>query len=421
MPKLRPAFAPSIFISGSNLSPLSAPLQCHQTAPRCTRLRLSPRATQSADISPPILSPNLEHYETAVGHPVVHRYISDEGSSYALWYSVASPASNQSDPDISDSIALAISDDGRSFSRVPGPLDRSAVLTPNTSDWWTFDTLSVSTGSVVVSSATRVRADAAVFYLYYYGHAAEHVIDTPQQPVTRIGLAISKDGEHFSRIEGEYPSGAVLEAADAPAFDDGLVSSPTVIQLARPPTQGLSSLLGNASRSSGIQYVMHYHGRSRGTPLGPPAIGRAVSKDGLLFQRTNGGQPVVPRPDTIPPSWAVGGVCNPCVLHRDASDASAPFLMFVEVWDLDGRRRIAACESTDCESWGELELVLEPAASGAWDDGGVAQPCVVEDELGRIRLYYVGWHEGHENASAIGLAESLGSDWRGLRRIAPIQ
>lgn len=58
--------------------------------------------------------------------------------------------------------------------------------------------------------------------MYYFGgdHEEEEVggsgdgsVSTIKGTKLRIGVAVSQDGFYWSRVEGEYPSGAVLEAA----------------------------------------------------------------------------------------------------------------------------------------------------------------------------------------------------------------
>lgn len=393
-----PAFcAPIVLPSLRHRGVLS---RCPRSAPLCTAP--PPAVHTSGLVLRPSTSPRFD--SGALSNPVVHRYLSDSGHQFVMWYSGRprswSSASLAPPGTLSGFAGLAMSDDGLVWERVSGPLEQESVLAPN-EDWWTFDTVHLAVGSVAIDSSDIVRADAGVYFMYYSGGSREKVnIGGSKLSGARmaVGVAISKDGEHFTRIEGDHPSGAVLQRGEPGSFDELFVAGPCVIR-PRKPLRG------------GWKYVMHYFTLDERS--GRFAVGRALSKDGLTFSR-GGDAPALTGEGA---EFAVKGVSRCCVVER----GEGRFVMFVECVDGEGVHRIAMCESDDCEKWGELQVVLEPGDGDAWDAAGVSHPNAVAVDDGKMRLYYVGKGRDHDvergQGTCIGVAESDGEDWTTLRRI----
>lgn len=305
---------------------------------------------------------------------------------------------------------MALSSDGLTWKRVKGPLDNGGVLNPNSEDWWAFDTIHTSCGSVLLTHGTRVRTDGGVYLMYYTGGDTERMPISEDVKITggrtRIGVALSKDGEHFTRIEGEYPSSALLDVGDPPSFDDLFVAAPHVIYDPDAPPSA--------------RYVMYYHGANVCDRRF--CIGRATSRDAFTFTRNPARKAVVSAasktqvPDDMP--WAEKGVCRPCVVQRGQL-----WVMFLEVIGLDSKHRIAMSESEDGIKWGPLVLVLDVGEPGEWDAAGVSHPCaVVPDDDDGVIIYYVGRREDHDidggRGTNIGMAQSIGPDWTQLERVS---
>lgn len=272
-------------------------------------------------------------------------------------------------PDQASTIHLATSPDGLVFTPIEGP-HAGAVLAKNEEQWWAFDTAHVALGDVVSGSSARVRADGDVVFLYYTGFSAA------MEPATKlragdgkIGVALSKDGQHFSRLEGELPSGAVLEG-DPDAFDAAGVFSPCICSI-------------------GAKTVMHYHTYSDKTGY---QIGRAESDDGISFRKTG---PVLLAGD---PNFLSGGALNPCVVKSEKG-----YMMFVEAVSA-GRSGIALCESDDSKNWGPLKLVLDDSHTSE----GTGSPYTLPMSDGSLRLYYTRYEGNH---CSLAFAESQGTDW----------
>lgn len=312
----------------------------------------------------------------------------------ALWPN----ASNVPPGTLGGYIGLALSSDGLHWSKVDRPL-----LDPN-EDWWWFDTTHLTVGSVLLDANQKVRSEGGVYLMYYAGgdmrkatlRLAANTVENVPGVLMNVGLAISKDGEHFTRMEGELPNGAIFDGDMAGGM---FVSAPDVVRIEK----------GNRE-----QYVMHYMTFSEdGSGF---KVGRAVSDDAFVFRR-DGDADVLGRIENRF-AFAERGVRRCRVVPRGNK-----YVMFVEVVDGQDVHRIAATESRDARNWGNLQLVLGPSkADDAWDAGGVSHPCAVVMEDGSVRLYYVGTSKGGGAAGArgtsIGVAQSVGGDWNKFERIA---
>lgn len=364
-------------------------------------------ARQATSGPHPVISPSRKSdvNEFALSSPIVHRYTTDDGAHFAMWYTTHFDESEDGSEASKDMVFLATSDDGATWNRVAGPLSNGAVLTTNKDQWWAFDTTRVSVGSVLYTAPQRVRADAGIYLLYYTGSGNNSLYSQQSHALTsltRIGVAISKDGEHFTRFEGDYPSGAILDVSEnqSDLFDNATVGSPCVLY-----------------NDDTKQYVMYYHGAKSSD--GVFGIGCATSEDGFSFERTIEKTPIVTQslaPKTV--TWADGGVCRPSVVRFK----SKGWAMFVEVIGMDGKRRIALTLSENGASWGPLSLVLDVGEQGRWDAAAVSHPCAVVFEDGTVWLYYTGECDDNENGadvgrvSCIGVARSDGSNWQSFTR-----
>jgi hypothetical protein len=296
------------------------------------------------------------------------------------------------------------------WKRVQGPMPGGAILEPNDQDWWWFDVTHLAIGDVDVAKSRLVRSDGGVYFAYYAGGDSQLVEvdgDKISGMRTSIGLALSKDGEHWTRIEGEHPSGAVLEPGPEGAFDALGVGGPSVIRF--PDSRDRP------------EYLMQYYAydAARGTF----AIGRALSDDGFKFVRDNKGEPVLEGSGPGSGGLDARGVSNSCIVRRRNASANIIYVMFVEVIDGRGIHRIAMAESSNALEWSPPQVVLDvPDNPSAWDAGGLSHPSavVVGDE---VWLYYSGQGaiSGSEVklASGIGVAKSNGGDWSTLHRLSP--
>ncbi len=181
---------------------------------------------------------------------------------YRMWY-VGENASN------TPRIGLAVSPDGKSWTRVPGTGTGGS----------TFDLAATGAFDSQGVSYLSVMKDAGVFKMWYSGYGAAHGLDLTEG----IGYAISTDGQHWTRIAGPLQGGAVLRASAQPGtFDQHESYVPFVIKDQATADMPCGSVaLGNSC------YRMWYEGAN--TSAGYRfLIGYAVSGDGIHWTRLVG-------------------------------------------------------------------------------------------------------------------------------------
>jgi hypothetical protein len=181
------------------------------------------------------------------------------GVCYRMWYvGVDNPT------DANRRIGYAVSPDGITWTRVPGPLTDGAVFAGSGIPG-RFDEFGVSTMYVI--------RYGNVFRMYYTGFSARGVIDS-------IGLAESTDGINWTRVNGPFSNGAVVAPSRIVGqFDTSYVVAPVVlVDNASPiaPCEG--------GRTSGVCHRMWFEGVTT-SPSYTFRIGYAVSPDGINWTR----------------------------------------------------------------------------------------------------------------------------------------
>jgi predicted GH43/DUF377 family glycosyl hydrolase len=273
----------------------------------------------------------------------------------------------------------------------------------------------VGVGDVqVMSSQSQRTGGVSMYWCYYFGGDNTRRgdgDDGPKGSNMAIGLAMSSDGRHWGRVEGEHPNGAILQSCEESETDSQFVGWPQVLMRAAE------------------DYLLYYHTIDPAT--GRFLVGVARGKDGVKFTKVG---PVL---QAGPPgSFDAGGASARHVIELDEAEGQeakargkkggTKYLMFYEAIDEAGRHSIGLAESADGLSWKRSgdRPVFEPSAdSQAWDAGAVGRPNVVQLDDGRYRLYYYGQSgkgAGREQErSGIGMAECHGSDWWSWERTAP--
>ncbi|KAM0055748.1 putative glycosyl hydrolase, five-bladed beta-propellor domain superfamily [Helianthus debilis subsp. tardiflorus] len=272
-----------------------------------------------------------------VGSPLVKRFLSDEEERWYMWYG-GRPGGNS----VSGSIGLAVSSNGIHWERGKGVVQSNSdvgLVLKSSNDWWAFDTNGVMPSEILIMSSSKIRASNAVYWLYYTGFSNEKVesldnsleftLENPDScgkngefgKIRRSlpGLAMSQDGRHWARIEGEHHSGALLDLGSEGEWDSMFISSPQVV-----------------FHSNG-DLRMYYH--SFDSEKGQFAIGMARSRDGMRWMKLG----------KIMGGGRVGdfdeyGVKNPCVV-KNKKDGG--YFMVYEGVDVDGRRSIGLAQSSD--------------------------------------------------------------------------
>lgn len=332
-----------------------------------------------------------------VGSPVVKRFLGDEEERWYMWYSGRS----DSNPG-SDSIGLAVSSNGVHWERGGGAVQSSqdvGLVMSSGKDWWAFDTLSIRPSEVVIMSSSKVRASSAVYWLYYTGYSpekAEISINSGEVFKCLPGLAISQDGRHWARIEGEHHSGALFDVGLDKEWDSSFIAGSHVV-----------------FHESG-DLRMYYH--SFDLENGHYGIGIARSRDGMKWVKLGkiigGGRSG---------GFDEVGAMNPCVVRKRGV---GEYVMAYEGVDGNGDRSIGLAASRDgLKDWTRCgdEVVLEKSSEEfGWDSKGVGSPCLVQmdGEEDEWRLYYRG--VGIGGRTGIGMAVSEGSDFTSFRRWAGV-
>ncbi|CAL1360361.1 unnamed protein product [Linum trigynum] len=335
-----------------------------------------------------------------IGSPVVKRFLSDDEERWYMWYH----GSSGQNPG-SDSLGLAVSSNGIHWERGFGPV-RSAAdvgLVMNVGqDWWSFDTLSIRPGEVVVMSSSKVKASSAVYWLYYTGLNSEKVDlgadDGDKGEVfsrSLPGLAISQDGRYWARIEGDHHSGALFDVGSDGEWDSLFIAGPQVV------FHGSGDLR------------MYYH--SFDVKSKQFCIGMARSRDGIKWVKLGkvlGGGKVG--------GFDELGAVNASVI-KNKKDGN--YVMAYEGVDGDGKRSIGIAVSSDgLREWRRVDegdaVLRRGEEEDGWDNQGVGYPCLVQMEGGDVdgewRLYYRG--VGNGGRSGIGMAVSRGSDISNFRK-----
>ncbi|CAN0896534.1 hypothetical protein LINGRAHAP2_LOCUS18555 [Linum grandiflorum] len=325
-----------------------------------------------------------------IGSPVVKRFLSDDEERWLMWYHGTNSGQ--------DSVGLAVSSNGvhweRGFGQVSSAADVGLVMNPS-QDWWSFDTEGIHPGEVVVMSSSKVKASSAVYWLYYTGFTSENVESLNLNVLKSLpGLAISQDGRHWARIEGDHHSGALFDIGSDGEWDSLFIAGPQVV------FHGSGDLR------------MYYH--SFDPQSKQFCIGMARSRDGIKWVKLGkilGGGKVG--------SFDELGVMNASVV-RNKKDGSYTMAYEGVAANGDGEmiRSIGMAVSGDgLRDWKRVqedEAVLmrglEKDGILSWDGGGVVCPCLVQmdGEVDEWRLYYCG--VGNEGRTGIGMAVSNGSD-----------
>ncbi|KAL3829878.1 hypothetical protein ACJIZ3_018680 [Penstemon smallii] len=331
------------------------------------------------------LGPKNSWDSLEIGSPVVKRFLSDEEERWYMWYH----GSSCENPN-SDSIGLAVSSNGIHWERgketVNSNSDVGLVMGPS-KDWWAFDTFSIRPFEIVIMSSNKVRLSSAVYWLFYTGFCSERIesFDNSKIPKSLPGLAMSQDGRHWARIEGEHHSGALLDVGSNGEWDSLFIASPQVV----------FHEVGDLR--------MYYH--SFDVQRGHFAVGIARSRDGMKWIKL--GKIVG---EGAKGSFDECGIVNPRVL-RNKKDGN--YLMVYEGVGVNGKRSIGMATSCDgLKDWRRVRdsPVFEQSGDGGWDCEGVGMPCLVhiDGEIEEWRLYYRGIGKG--GRSGIGLAVSKGSE-----------
>ncbi len=266
-------------------------------------------------------------------------------------------------------VGHAVSQDGISWQRVRGPGVMGSVLDPH-SDPTRFDSAHVGHSDVQKIGDT--------YWMWYFGGsqtiATERGFDRRGFPL-RAGLAVSRDGLHWTRTDGPY-DGALMDVGAPGDFDAFVIGWPQVI------------------RWDDGSWRMYYHSVVQGQGY---VLGWAESDDGFRWEK---------RGPIFGPG-AKGRFDDYGVATRQMIRHQGRWLMFYEGCQDVGElpqvdRQIGLAVSEDGLNWERVDgpndnksiLAQAPKGSGRWDFR-MGCPWVVPLGDGSLRMYYIGSNEAN--------------------------
>ncbi|GFZ21478.1 arabinanase/levansucrase/invertase [Actinidia rufa] len=171
-----------------------------------------------------------------IGSPVVKRFLSDEEERWYMWYHGRSKENPGS-----DSVGVAVSSNGVHWERSGRPVqsgEDTGLVMNCSKDWWAFDTHSIRPCEVVIMSSAKVRANNAVYWLYYTGFSSEKVefgdnsvefiVHNPERAKILDDESVKME-DIGARIEGEHHTGALFDVGSDGEWDSMFIASPQVV------------------------------------------------------------------------------------------------------------------------------------------------------------------------------------------------
>lgn len=351
-----------------------------------------------------IISENAASYDLqSIGMPVVIPPRRGSDGKWLLWFhSRGNNLPSNLVKGSSGRIYHAESEDGLTWAMQ----EDNPVLNPSKEqgDWFLFDSEHVGVGDVLVpgeNAQSLIITQQGVFFMYVFGGNADTVLVEGTEIAgskLEIGVAISQDGVHWSRVEGDSPYGSIVEAGAANEFDRLFCGWPTVVE------DGIKS------------FKMYYH--TYDAVSKKFVIGLATSTNGIKWVKrgpvfTGGGSG----------AFDEKGITRRSVLKmRDGS-----YRMWYEGISATGVHSIGMATSPDGIKWQRVSdepIFTRSADDKAFDGGGVGSPRIVYlENQNKWRMYYVGTpaassqaYDGNDEA-VIGVAESTDAEGMYFERL----
>lgn len=245
-----------------------------------------------------------------------------------------------------------------------------------------FDSEHVGLGDIIQAGSkiqTKFQSNSNVYLMYTFGGNGDKLtLPTPNADGSEnvvvgtkmeIGLAVSQDGVHWSRVEGSSAFASIIEKGKSPEDYDGMfIGWPSVLEV-------------------NGEYFLYYHTFNRNTNR--YTICLAVSADGLLRWEKKG--PVFDGNPDDPSAFDANGATRRHIIRLP--DGS--FRMYYEGVCSSGKHAIGVATSRNGYDWKRVsdQPIFKAASSiTSWDAGGVSSPHVVYlPDVKRWRMYYVGY------------------------------
>jgi len=276
--------------------------------------------------------------DMAIGSPDVILLTPTQENPYPYWMAYA-----QGGTDTKGRLGMARSMDGVSWKRVK---DQGTILEPSASGW---DSHFLDTPCIL--------KHGDVWYMWYFGSVSNDTVGGA------IGLAISKDGIHFSKIKNN----PVLVRGDDGEWDALWVESPSVAY-------------------DGRQFVMYYTGVGADWL---PQIGRATSPDGMTWTKSSS-NPVYGRENLD--EWDSFAAAVPDVIFKDNHwELYFAGISIENVRDTFKKPQIGFAISTDGErNWQRLKEPIVTSELSGNQPNGPYNPSVLWDDQ---KEEYLMWYE----------------------------
>ncbi len=325
------------------------------------------------------------------------RVLREADGSWRMWYYGRDPAFDRRITLPTGRVGLARSSDGLHWERVDGPATLGAVFDPHP-DPARFDSSHVGISDIW-------QADGLYWMAYFGGDPSLQKIGPMEIkgfPMAS-GLAISRDGVHWLRVEGPH-RGAMVTAGAAGEFDEIMAAWPQVLRL------------------EDGSWRMYYHGLDRRQHY---TMGWAESADGLRWNK---------RGPLLGPGPA-GRFDDVGVATRHILRMGGEWVMFYEGCKrradspIEVIRQLGVATSRDGLDWQRVDgpesdgamLAQAPLGSGRWDHQ-LGCPWVVVMPDRSLRMYYIGSNERRggselDTVNQIGVAVSDGDRLRWRRHV----
>ena len=240
--------------------------------------------------------------------------------------------------------------------------------------------------------------DGNIFLMYIFGGCSDVTKMDGPNGVSKelkgvkmeIGVAVSQDGAHWSRIEGSEPYGSILVGGKSEDdYDNQFVGWPTVMEV-------------------GSEYRMYY--TTFNSKVQEFQICVATAKDGLIKWNKRGPIVLAGRNDD---SFDGKGASRRHIIKLD----DGTYRMWYEGVSKAGVHSIGCAKSADGFMWerySDKPIFSASTDVDAWDNGGVGSPHLVYlPDKKRWRMYYAGNRktaQGTLPSASIGVAESTDED-----------
>ena len=299
------------------------------------------------------------------------------------WYYGRDPSFDRMIGLPSGRVGHAVSDDGITWNRVRGPGVMGSVLDPHP-DPDRFDSSHVGLSDIY--------KDGDLYWMWYFGGDQKITnargFDVKGFPM-RTGAAISRDGLHWTRLEGPH-HGALIDCGGPGDFDAFMVAWAQVIHW------------------DDGSWRLYYHTLD---PNQGYVMAWAESEDALTWEKR--GPVLGPGPKGRFDDY---GVSTRHILKHDGQ-----WLLFYEGCQDVGTnpqvgRQIGLAVSDDGLTWERVDgphgnksiLPQAPKGSGRWDFR-LGCPWVVPMEDGSLRMYYIGSNEANrEGGSELASVHQIG-------------